>query len=110
MRVIERIEDLAPFHGCSLVPTMGALHEGHASLMRRATGDGVPVLATVFVKDGKVYAEAIGLKDKLDTITVQRANNTNILFRNLDEKEHRMVIHLGEAKVGDTGTVEKVET
>ena len=49
MRVIERIDDLAPFHGCSLVPTMGALHEGHASLMRRATGDGVPVLATVFV-------------------------------------------------------------
>ena len=68
------------------------------------------VLATVFVKDGKVYAEAIGLKDQLDTITVQRANDTNILFRNLDEKEHRMVIHLGEAKVGDTGTVEKVET
>jgi hypothetical protein len=68
------------------------------------------VLATVFVKDGKVYAEAIGLKDRLDTITVQRANDTNILFRNLDEKEHRMVMHLGEAKVGETGAVEKVET
>jgi len=68
------------------------------------------VLATVFVKDGKAYAELIGMPKPTDTITIARSNAVNILFRNLDEKEHRMVMHLGEAKVGTTGTVEKVET
>jgi pantoate--beta-alanine ligase len=32
-----------------LVPTMGALHEGHASLIRRADADNATVLATIFV-------------------------------------------------------------
>ena len=68
------------------------------------------VLATVFVKDGKAYAEMIGMPKPTDTITIARSNAVNILFRNLDEKEYRMVMHLGEAKVGTTGTVEKVET
>jgi len=49
MRLVERVEDLAAFHGCSLVPTMGALHDGHASLVRRAVADGAPVVATIFV-------------------------------------------------------------
>ena len=37
------------FHGCALVPTMGALHDGHGSLIRRAKAHGRPVVATVFV-------------------------------------------------------------
>ena len=49
MRVIERPDDLVPFHGCALVPTMGALHEGHASLIRRAAASGHPTVATIFV-------------------------------------------------------------
>ena len=32
-----------------LVPTMGALHEGHLALVRRARGDNVGVAATIFV-------------------------------------------------------------
>jgi pantoate--beta-alanine ligase len=32
-----------------LVPTMGALHEGHASLIRRAHSDNATVLVTIFV-------------------------------------------------------------
>lgn len=67
------------------------------------------VLATVFVEDGKVTAQMIGLKTKVDTITIPRANSTSILFRNLDSENHRMVIHLGEKTIGDTGAVEKVE-
>jgi pantoate--beta-alanine ligase len=49
MRLIENPADLTAFHGCSLVPTMGALHEGHASLIRRAAASGLPAVATIFV-------------------------------------------------------------
>ena len=68
------------------------------------------VTATIFVKDGKVYAEAIGMKTKVDTVTIPRSNATSVMFRNLDEEQHRLVVHLGSAKVAATGVVEKVGT
>ena len=49
MQVIHEPDSLLPFRGCALVPTMGALHEGHGSLIRRARAHGLPVVATVFV-------------------------------------------------------------
>jgi len=49
MRLVHDADHLAPFAGCTLVPTMGALHDGHASLVRRAAGRGRPVVVTVFV-------------------------------------------------------------
>ncbi len=68
------------------------------------------VLATIFVEDGKVRAQMIGLKKDVDTVTVPRSNATNIIFRNLDEEEHRLVVNLGTAVVGETGVEEKVGT
>lgn len=68
------------------------------------------VTATIFVKNGKVYAEAIGLAKKVDTITIGRSNATSVLFRNLDEKKFRLVVNLGSAKVAETGVAEKVGT
>jgi hypothetical protein len=78
-------------------------HAGNAVNLR------ANVLATVFVKDGKAYAELIGIQKPVNSITIARSNDVNILFRNLDEKEHRMVIHLGEKTVAETGVVEKLE-
>jgi pantoate--beta-alanine ligase len=49
MRLVERLEEVPSLHGCALVPTMGALHEGHASLIRRAAASGLPAVATIFV-------------------------------------------------------------
>ena len=68
------------------------------------------VTATIFVKDGKVYAEAIGMPTKVDTITIPRSSATSVMFRNLDEEKHRLVVHLGSTKVATTGVVEKVGT
>ena len=67
------------------------------------------VIATVTVEDGKVYAQGIGLSAKVDTITVPRSNVVNVLFRNKDPEERRLVANLGEQKMGDTGVVEKIE-
>ena len=53
------------------------------------------VLATIVVEDGELYAQMIGFKDKLGSITVPRANATNIMFRNKDSEERRLVANLG---------------
>ncbi len=37
MHIVHYSADLAPFRGCVLVPTMGALHAAHASLIEHAT-------------------------------------------------------------------------
>ena len=39
-----------------------------------------------------------------------RSNATSVMFRNLDEEDHRLVVNLGSAKVAETGVVEKVGT
>ncbi len=55
MRLIENSTDLARLRidsgldRCAFVPTMGALHEGHASLVRAAIATGRPVVVSIFV-------------------------------------------------------------
>lgn len=49
MEILAHPENLEPFYGSALVATMGALHEGHASLIRAARASRLPVVVTVFV-------------------------------------------------------------
>ncbi len=49
VKIIETIDGLDDAHGGALVPTMGALHQGHLSLIRHAARLGAPVVVSVFV-------------------------------------------------------------
>jgi pantoate--beta-alanine ligase len=53
MQVLHTIADLrkalSGLSGCSFVPTMGNLHEGHLSLVERAKAAGGPVVTSIFV-------------------------------------------------------------
>jgi hypothetical protein len=80
-------------------------HEPNGSVSLRSA-----VVATIFVEDGKIRAQEIGLKRDVQSITVPRSNATNILFRNLDTEEYRLVATLGKVKVGTTDVMEEVGT
>ena len=49
MQIVTDPKELAQYRGCAFVPTMGALHDGHLSLIRKARGFGLPVVISVFV-------------------------------------------------------------
>jgi hypothetical protein len=66
------------------------------------------VIATITLEDGKLTAVVVGIPQKVTKLTVARANSVNILFRNKDSEERRLVANLGEVKPAGADLAEKV--
>jgi pantoate--beta-alanine ligase len=66
-----------------LVPTMGALHEGHASLIRKADADNATVLVTIFVNPRQFNEEADFAaypRDEASDVRVCGEAGANVVF------------------------------
>jgi hypothetical protein len=55
-------------------------------------------------KDGKLTARTAGVDQPVDTLTVTRANTTNVLFRNESGETRRLVLDLGTQPKVDEAT------
>lgn len=73
----------------------------------RAVSAKSSVAATVTLKDGVLYAEMDGFSGPLSAITLQRANNSFVIFQNEDEGEHRMVLTYGKVEEDLGGGVKR---
>ena len=70
------------------------------------------VSATVAFKDDQLYAQVVGIAEPQRTITLQRSNPSNIVFRNLSDQTVRLTANLGafEKDVNGTKVIEKPVT
>lgn len=70
------------------------------------------VAATVVFKDGRLYAQVIGIEGTQDSITLPHGNPSNIVFRNLSDETVRLTANLGsfEKDVNGTKVTEKPVT
>jgi len=65
------------------------------------------VSATVVYQDGELIANVQGVNGAQKSITVARANPTNIIFRNATQGQFRLVAHLGGSKQTDESAEEE---
>jgi hypothetical protein len=68
--------------------------------------------ATVYLENGKLSAQVLGIAERQQTITIPRSNVSHIVFRNLDAEPARLTANLGtfETDVNGTKVTEKPVT
>lgn len=65
-------------------------------------------IATIEIVDGKLQARELGVQGYVQKITVPRANDSTVIFRNKSNDEHRLVLYMGTKKVQEGVTEELV--
>jgi pantoate--beta-alanine ligase len=83
MKVVRTIAELETVTGTGLVPTMGALHDGHRALFRAARAESDRVVASLFVNpaqfDRQADLEAYP-RDEARDLEVARAEGVDVVF------------------------------
>ena len=83
MKIVRTIAELEHARGTGLVPTMGALHDGHRSLFRAARAENDVVVASLFVNAAQ-FGDAADLaaypRDEERDAEIARAEGVDVLF------------------------------
>jgi pantoate--beta-alanine ligase len=83
MRVVRHISELRPTPSTGLVPTMGALHDGHRALLRAARAENELVVASLFVNPAQ-FDERSDLaaypRDEERDAAIAEAEGVDVLF------------------------------
>jgi pantoate--beta-alanine ligase len=83
MKVVRTIAELQPASGTGLVPTMGALHDGHAALLRAARSENRTVVMSLFVNPAQ-FDEQADLdaypRDEARDLAIAEAEGVDVVF------------------------------
>ena len=83
MKIVRCISELRPAPGTGLVPTMGALHDGHRALLRAARAENDVVVASLFVNPAQ-FDEGSDLaaypRDEERDAAIAEAEGVDVLF------------------------------
>ncbi|HZT86043.1 MAG TPA: pantoate--beta-alanine ligase [Gaiellaceae bacterium] len=83
MKVVREIEELETAPGTGLVPTMGALHDGHRVLLRAARAENDRVVMSLFVNPAQ-FDESADLeaypRDETRDLGVAEAEGVDVVF------------------------------
>ena len=83
MKVVRRIAELETAPGTGLVPTMGALHDGHRALFRTARAENERLVASLFVNPAQ-FDEQSDLeaypRDEAHDLELAEAEDVDVVF------------------------------
>jgi len=83
MKIVHAIRDLELAGEIGLLPTMGALHDGHRSLLRAARAENETVVASLFVNPAQFGEEgdlATYPRDETRDAEIAEACGADVLF------------------------------
>jgi pantoate--beta-alanine ligase len=83
MKVVRTIAELETAQGTGLVPTMGALHEGHRALFRAARAENDRVVASLFVNPAQFDEQAdleVYPRDEARDLAFAEAEGVDVVF------------------------------